>query len=209
VAVQLTLLGGGPPRLDARARFERAQLDEHSWIDVARTWLLGADSLLDELVRGVEWKRGRRWMYERMVDDPRLHHWYGPDEAPPHPVLTEARRALDARYGARFGGVGLNYYRDGADSVAWHRDRELRELDDTLVAILTLGGPRPFLVRPRGRGRSRDLAPGPGDLVVMGGRCQTDWEHSVPKVRAAGPRLSCSWRCVVTDPHGHGQPTPR
>jgi alkylated DNA repair dioxygenase AlkB len=192
--LQGTLLGAGQPDIDTGAAFERVQLDEHSWVDIAREWMHGADSLLVALLERVEWKQGKRWMYERMVDDPRLSRWYPSGEAVPHPALDVARRALEARYDVRFGSVGLNYYRDGKDSVAWHRDRELRELEDTRIAILTLGARRPFLLRPRGRGRSRDFKPGSGDLLVMGGRCQMDWEHNVPKVRHAGPRVSCSWR---------------
>jgi alkylated DNA repair dioxygenase AlkB len=78
--------------------------------------------------------------------------------------------------------------------VAYHRDRELRRLDDTLIAIVTLGAARPFLIRPLGGGRSRDLRPGSGDLLVMGGRCQVAWEHGVPKVAHAGPRISATLR---------------
>lgn len=212
---QRTLFGGGPPALDPAVRFERVHLDAGSWVDVAREWLHGADELLDTLVAQVDWRRGRRRMYERMVDDPRLSRWYRAGEALPHPVLAEVCDALGARYGVRFGSVGLNYYRDGGDSVAWHADRELRALGDTRVAILTLGARRPFLVRPRGGGRSRDLAPGSGDLLVMGGRAQLDWEHAVPKVRHAGPRVSCSWRWARRPPgagdtsaHGRGRPGP-
>ena len=98
-----------------------------------------------------------------------------------------------------FGGPGLNHYRDGNDSVAFHRDRELRQLTDTMVAVLTLGARRPFLVRPHGGGRSIDLSPASGDLLVMGGRCQLDWEHGVPKVAAAGARVSVSWRWTNRD----------
>jgi alkylated DNA repair dioxygenase AlkB len=178
--------------------FERVQLDDASWVDVARGWLDGADTLFDALVERVEWKQGKRWMYERMVDDPRLSHWFAAGTPLPHAALDDVRSALEARYGVRFGSVGCNYYRDGNDSVAWHADRELRELDDTIVAILTLGARRPFLIRPKGKGRSRDFAPTGGDLLVMGGRCQMGWEHSVPKVRRAGPRISCSWRWMRT-----------
>lgn len=191
---QRTLFGGGQPAIDHGARFERIHLDDESWVDVAREWLHGADDLLDTLVERVGWKQGRRWMYERMVDDPRLSRWFATGEQLPHPVLDDVRRALEERYGVRFRSVGLNYYRDGDDSVAWHADKELRELEDTRIAILTLGARRPFLVRPKGRGRSCDFAPGSGDLLVMGGRAQMDWEHTVPKVRHAGPRISCSWR---------------
>ncbi len=64
------------------------------------------------------------------------------------------------------------------------------------MVILTLGAARPFRVRPFGvRGaRSRDLAPASGDVLVMGGTCQREWEHGVPKVASAGPRVSAMWR---------------
>lgn len=191
---QGTLLGSGEPAVDRAAPCARIELDDASWVDVVRGFLRGSDTLLDALVAAVPWRQGRRRMYDRMVDDPRLSRWYRTGDALPHPALGAVRAELDRRYGVAFGGVGLNYYRDGHDSVAPHRDRELRHLDDTLVAIVTLGACRPFLVRPRGGGRSRDLRPGSGDLLVMGGRCQADWEHGVPKVASAGPRVSASWR---------------
>jgi alkylated DNA repair dioxygenase AlkB len=191
---QRTLLGGGEPEVDAGATFERLQLDNESWVDVARDWLLGADSLFDALVETVPWTQGRRWMYERMVDDPRLSCWYPPGEELPHPALADAKAALEKQYDVPFFSVGLNYYRDGNDSVAWHCDRELRERDDTRIAIVTLGSRRPFLLRPRGGGKSINVMPGSGDLLVMGGACQLRWEHNVPKAKGAGPRISCSWR---------------
>ncbi len=192
--LQTSVLGVGPPVVDRRARFDRIRLDEHAWVDVARAWLHGADTLLVELVGSVTWQQGRRWMYDRMVDDPRLTSFGARRSRPAHPALVEAGAALEDRYGVPLRGPGLNYYRNGRDSVAPHRDRELRELDDTLVAILTLGARRPFLVRPRRGGPSRDLAPASGDLLVIGGRTQLDWEHAVPKVARAGPRVSASWR---------------
>jgi alkylated DNA repair dioxygenase AlkB len=194
VVSQRSLLGTGEPAVDAGARFERVQLDERAWVDLARGWLRGGDTLLDALIDGVDWRRGRRWMYDRMVDDPRLSSWYGPGDPVPHPSLTTIKRALEAQYAVPFGGVGLNYYRDGRDSVAFHRDRELRRVDESLVAIVTLGARRPFLVHRRGGGPSRDPAPAAGDLLVTGGTTQRDWEHSVPKVAHLGPRISATWR---------------
>jgi alkylated DNA repair dioxygenase AlkB len=175
-------------------RPERLQLDATSWVDVTRGWLEGADAVLVDLIRDVPWRQGRRPMYDRMVDDPRLSCWYSADERLPHCVLTECRTAVARQYRVSFRTTGLNYYRDGRDSVAFHRDRELRQLDDTLVAILTLGSRRPFRIRPGTSGPSRDLAPGGGDLIVMGGRCQQDWYHAVPKVSSCGPRVSVTWR---------------
>jgi alkylated DNA repair dioxygenase AlkB len=191
---QRSLFAVGAPALAPDPHFERRDLLEGAWVEVARGYLTGADALLDELVTSVVWKQGRRQMYERTVDDPRLSRWYHRDATFPHPVLHDAHHSLRARYHVDLGGVGLNFYRDGRDSVAPHRDRELRDLDDTIVAIVTLGARRPFLVRARGGGRSIDLAPASGDLLVMGGSCQRHYEHGVPKVARAGPRISASYR---------------
>ena len=194
MSLQLNIFAAGAPAVDPHARFTRHRLDERSWIDVARHYLHGADRLFVELLDGVDWHQRQRHMYDRMVDDPRLSHWYTEDDALPHDALISVRHALTDRYRVPFAGVGLNYYRDGRDSVALHRDRELRRLTDTRVAILTLGAQRPFLVRPLGGGRSVDLAPASGDLIVMGGACQRGFAHGIPKIAHAGPRISASFR---------------
>jgi len=191
--LQGTLLGEGPPRLSSNAMFERVDLDARSWVDVCRGWLLGADSLFAELVATVPWRQRRRWMYDRMVDEPRLTCGFSVSDLP-HPVMHEIRDELCRRYDADFGGIFCNCYRDGNDNVAFHRDREVRDTDDGLVAVVTLGAVRPFLLRPRAGGRSIDIKPGSGDLLVMRGRCHVDWEHGVPKVASAGPRISLSLR---------------
>nr|WP_278260120.1 alpha-ketoglutarate-dependent dioxygenase AlkB [Nocardioides convexus] len=68
---------------------------------------------------------------------------------------------------------------------------------DTMVAIVSLGDPRRLHLRPRDperRAESFAVEMGHGDLVVMGGSCQRTWEHAVPKVAAAGPRISVQFR---------------
>jgi alkylated DNA repair dioxygenase AlkB len=79
--------------------------------------------------------------------------------------------------------------------VAWHADRHAKVVVNPVVAIVSLGAPRPFRMRPKGGGPSRVWELGSGDLFVMGGASQHEWEHTVPKVRATtGPRLSVSFR---------------
>ena len=91
--------------------------------------------------------------------------------------------------------AGCCYYRDGRDSVAWHGDTIGRgSSQDTMVAIVSVGDPRRLLLRPRGGGDSLAFELGHGDLLVMGGSCQRTWEHAVPKVAHAGPRLSVQFR---------------
>jgi alkylated DNA repair dioxygenase AlkB len=167
----------------------REQLDRWSWIDVVAGFVTGADAVFDAVVDAVEWKTTDRWMYDRMVSEPRLHG------RPPHlPVLTAARQALRVHYGESLDRGACNLYRDGSDSVAWHGDRIRNRRRHAVVGVVTLGEARPFLVRPAGGGASRRFEPGAGDLIVMGGACQRDWEHTVPKVRSAGARISVTFR---------------
>ncbi len=158
-------------------------------------WCRGADLLFAELLENTPWRGREVRMYDRVVPEPRLtHRWHldrGPD---PPPALTAMARLIGARYGVQLTQVGVNLYRDGSDSVAWHGDRVARELPEAVVALVSLGALRPFRLRPTGGGPSQAFLPGPGDLLVMGGSCQRTWQHSVPKVRAAGPRISVQFR---------------
>jgi alkylated DNA repair dioxygenase AlkB len=133
-------------------------------------------------------------MYDQEVDEPRLTAWQKVDKQAGHEWLEHARASLSERYGVRFDSVGLNLYRTGADSVAWHRDRIPPEIVDPVVALVSLGEPRTFLLRPEGGGRSRAFRLGHGDLLVTGGQTQRRFEHSVPKVKKAGPRISVAFR---------------
>ena len=183
---------------------ERVALDATSWVDVGRGWLAGADELFAALRDGVAWRTSRLFRYDHLVEERRLGSYWRPGAPLPHPALAAITRDLRRRYRVGFEGFGLIHYRDGRDGQAFHRDTDLRWLDDTVIAVLTLGERRPWLLRPRanrhdpeeGRGATHDLAPGSGDLIVMGGRCQADWEHSVPYLpgRAVGTRISLQWR---------------
>jgi alkylated DNA repair dioxygenase AlkB len=182
---------------------ERVELDATSWVDVARGLVVGADALHDELATTVPWEVSKVWRYEKYVEEPRLASWQS--GAGRHPALVAVQTWITRRYRVSFDGVSLVRYRHERDSVGWHRDRELRWLDDTIIGVLTLGAHRPWLVRPiTGRRESFedddlsnviDLSPRSGDLLVMGGRTQADWLHAVPKVRGrVTSRISAQWR---------------
>lgn len=184
----------GPP-------VERVALGTDSWVDVVRGFLPDHEAVHAELETTVPWEQGEVFRYERNVAMPRLNARVPARRA--HPALADAGAWLDRRYRVRFDGGGLALYRDGDDSVGWHRDREMRWLEETLIGIVVLGARRPFLVRPLTGRRAEpddltgvvDLAPAGGDLLVLGGRCQAAWLHAVPKVRArVGPRISAQYR---------------
>ena len=200
LAYQPSLLGGGAPAVDpaALARLEHIALDDSAWVEYLPGWVTGHEALFAQLVATTAWRSERRPMYERVVDVPRLMATL-PEDGPGHPVLEQVRRLLDARYETEFTRLSLGYYRDGRDSVAWHGDTTARDLPEAVVATISLGEPRRFLLRPRDGGRARAFALGWGDLIVMGGSCQRTWRHAVPKVSHAGPRIAVMYRPVWPD----------
>ena len=170
-----------------------------------------ADRLLQLLLDGLEWQRWQVRIAGRQVDSPRLSAWYGDADAAygysgirlaprqmPAPLVA-LRARLRAALGADFNGVLANLYRDGADSMGWHSDDE-RELGaEPLIASLSFGAPRRFLLRHR---RRRELATlrlelEHGSLLVMGGATQRCWRHSLPKTRRlVGARVNLTFRRV-------------
>ena len=118
------------------------------------------------------------------------------------PCRAEAHHALQQRYRVRFDGCGPAWYRDGLGATALHSTAIVTFCwpDDTVIALVTLGQRRPWYPAPAppthdddtpNKGASHDLSPGPGDLIVMAGRTQTAWEHSVPKTDPrVGGRIS-------------------
>lgn len=194
----------GAITVDPGATTERIDLDDTSWVDVTRGWLAGADHLYATLLGDVAWRSSRLFRYDHWVEERRLGSFWSRGRPLPHPALAPIHKRLERSHGVQFGGFGMIQYRDGDDGQAFHRDTDMRWLDDTIIGILTLGAKRPWLLRPRtskydhgpGRGATHDLEPGPGDLIVMGGRCQADWQHSVEyqRRRAVGTRISLQWR---------------
>ena len=193
-----TLFDAEPVRPDQTfARTQRHELTDGAWVEYTPGWLTGAATVYDDLVAHVPWRSGRRLMYGQFVDEPRLHAHrrdaVGECDVA-RPVIDEMANLLSRRYRQVLSSVGLNYYRNGHDSVAWHGDRIARERHQSVIAIVSVGGHRPFRLRPRGGGDSREFTVGGGDLVVMGGTCQRTWYHCVPKVREAPPRISITFR---------------
>ncbi|HEV7534420.1 MAG TPA: alpha-ketoglutarate-dependent dioxygenase AlkB [Acidimicrobiia bacterium] len=198
---QPSLLDAGPePAVDGTfAGATRIGLDRRSWIERVPGWVSGSDALFDLLVRTADWGQRTRKMWDHEILEPRLTSWWGAETGRPlePPILARMRRALSDRYGVEFDSMGLNLYRDGRDSVAWHGDRIAREIAEPLVAIVSIGEPRRFLLRPKAKGvglATVRLLLGRGELLVTGGTTQRAWEHSIPKVASAGPRMSLTFR---------------
>lgn len=150
----------------------------------------------DALRDGIAWKSQRRMMYERLVEVPRLlASWWLDDPALP-PSLAAACRAVRAVIDEPFNAVGLNFYRDGNDSVAPHGDKQHMLVPGHPVALLSLGAARRMAIRPNAPPRrTLQVELEPGSLLVMSHRSQLTHEHGIPKAReVVGPRISLAFR---------------
>jgi alkylated DNA repair dioxygenase AlkB len=192
------------------SRLRRHVLGDGAWIDHQAGWLEGHEAVFHAVRASADWQHERRLMFDRHVDVPRLTASLSLAE-PGHPVLGRAVEMLSGVYETCFDRLHAAFYRDGRDSVAWHGDRVLGGPRGTLVAILSLGEPRTFLIKPAAGGRSLSFRLGWGDLLVLGGTIQRTWQHSVPKAASAGPRISLMFRrsqdglrSSVGDPESEG-----
>lgn len=197
VGAQPSLFAPGGTDIAVDTGFHAAEhipLDDTSWITHVHGWLSGDDALMRLLMADAPWEQRSRWMYDRKVQEPRLTAEYPVIAEAPHPVLHHIAEVLAGHFGVAYSRLWMNWYRDNEDGTGWHADRPADKLDEAVIPVLSLGATRRFLIKPDSGGRSTVVVTRGGDLVVMGGRCQKDYKHSVPKQRtAAGPRLSLNF----------------
>jgi alkylated DNA repair dioxygenase AlkB len=159
-----------------------------------------ASELFDELHASTTWRADSRMMYGRRVLVPRETASRG--EGCPQswsPSLLRVRARLEALLGTAFDYVFINRYRNGNDSVAWHNDDDAEMDTRRVIASLSLGATRTFELRPlRASGlnhRKISVEVADGDLIVMAGDTQLNYEHRIPKEpRVAGERINLTFR---------------
>jgi alkylated DNA repair dioxygenase AlkB len=146
----------------------------------------------------VPWKAQRRRMYDRDVDVPRLmaHFDLSAEEGESPDAIRAAASRVVAATGVPFNSVGLNFYRDGRDSVAPHNDHLDEITEGFPIALLSLGGTRRMTIRakhPPRRVLHVDLAA--GSLLAMSYETQLHYTHGIPKTsERVGPRISLAFR---------------
>lgn len=193
--LQTSLFGGGEPDFDpSLTGLERTELSAGAWVEYRPNWLEGEQTLFDRITSATTWRAGQRPMYDRIVDVPRLTASL-PDDGPMPTVLRSIAGLLSDRYDEPCERIGLAWYRDGRDSVAPHGDMIARNMHTTVMATVSCGARRRFLLSPVAGGESTSFDLGQGDLLVMGGTIQRTWRHGVPKTtRPVGPRLCIMFR---------------
>jgi len=164
------------------------------------------------LAAQTQWSDESIELFGRAVAVPRRCAWFGDDgvtygysrlvhrASAWTPATATLRDHLLERLGVRFNFVLLNLYRDGNDCMGWHSDDEPELGHHPCIASLSLGAPRRFCLRARDGSRRRShVWLGGGSLLVMWGRSQRDWMHSLPRARGCrAPRINLTFRLVRT-----------
>jgi len=205
--MQLDLLARREPSSGEVVRFALPDADVALWPRfLARSQ---ADRCLEALPRELLWRQDKVQMWGRSYDVPRLQQWFADEglcytwsgirmaPAPWHPLLVGLRRRLLGLLGVDFNSALANLYRDGRDTVGWHADDEPELGEAPIIASVSLGATRDFVLRHR---RRRDLATTTiplehGSLLVMRGPTQACWEHALPRrLRVTAPRVNLTFR---------------
>ena len=164
-----------------------------------------ADRFLSTLTTGLAWSQRPLVIAGRQVLTPRLTCWVGPEPfrysggvEPTHewtPELANIGARAAAVAGVTFNSVLANFYRNGRDSMGAHKDDEPEFGTRPVIASVNLGASRDFVIKHDSTGERHVIALGHGDLLVMSGRSQHDWSHSVPKrARVSQPRINLTYR---------------
>jgi alkylated DNA repair dioxygenase AlkB len=173
-----------------------------------------ATRLFDDLLKQPGWQQDHIRIYGKTRKLPRLHRWFAESNQPYRwsgidmhpepfpPTLHGLLQRIRSERGVPFNTALGNLYRDGRDSVSWHADDEPDLGPDPVIASLSLGATRRFLLRRKlnhSESLSFDLSH--GSLLWMSGRTQALWEHCLPKTqRPVGTRINLTFRAILRAP---------
>ena len=163
-----------------------------------------ADRYYKIILEETPWKQEPFTIHGKTVPTPRLTAWYGQRRSgkPPMdltPTLHKIKSKVEETSGVQFTSVLLNYYRDGQDSVAWHRDKEKEFGANPVIGSVSFGETRPFDIRHVSR---KDIEKiriplNHGSFLLMAGKMQHFWEHQIPKTaKLIKPRINLTFRIV-------------
>jgi alkylated DNA repair dioxygenase AlkB len=192
----------------------RKNLGGGSWIAYATGWMEpdAATALQEVLTAQVAWEQRAIRMFGKEIMQPRLIGWggelpyqYSGQTLPPMPgpaALQPVWDRVSEEVGHAFNHVLLNRYRDGQDAMGFHADDEPELGYEPLIAALSLGVRRKFVLKAKGKNKKqRTVELAHGSLFLMGGNCQHRWYHGVPRQGSVDKeRINVTFRLVRGPP---------
>lgn len=167
------------------------------------------DELLQVLWQDLHWQQWSIGLFGRKILQPRLTAWASDngvtyrysglalEPQPWHPQLRILQTQLTADSGASFNSVLANAYRTGQDSMGWHSDNEPELGLRPVIASISLGATRRFLIRRGKSGPSKKVELEDGSLLLMQGDSQHIWQHCIPKTKKpVDLRINLTFRMI-------------
>jgi alkylated DNA repair dioxygenase AlkB len=154
-----------------------------------------SQAFFQELLRGINWRHDKIKVYGKEFDQPRLTAWYG-DEGKSYcysgitmypeawtPTLIAIKSRIETTEQVKFNSVLLNLYRHGKDSMSWHSDDERELGKNPIIASVSFGETRRFLLRHKfDKSLPKvEIKLTNGSLLIMKGTTQHFWQHQIPK----------------------------
>ncbi|AUC60840.1 Alkylated DNA repair protein AlkB [Cyanobacterium sp. HL-69] len=170
-----------------------------------------SDVLFTELHREIEWRQDNITVYGKTHLQPRLTAWYADEGLTytysnltmyPNPwidCLEQIKDKIEFLLNVKFNSVLLNYYRHGKDSMGWHSDNEPELGKNPLIASVSFGGERRFMLKTRDKKNpiKSEISLTHGSLLVMAGETQHYWLHQIPKTsKSVKPRINLTFRLI-------------
>lgn len=171
-----------------------------------------SERFFQDLLQEVKWRHDTIKHFGKELPLPRLTAWYG-DAGKVYtyskirmeplvwiPQLLKIKKRIEKVSNCRFNSVLLNQYRDGRDSVAWHSDDEKELGENPIIASVSFGGTRQFMLKHKTR---KDIDPitidlTSGSLLLMKDKTQECWLHQIPKTKKeVTPRINLTFRTII------------
>ncbi|HAS6347222.1 alpha-ketoglutarate-dependent dioxygenase AlkB [Vibrio sp. IRLE0018] len=187
------------------------------WLDIEDGQLLWRPNFLDQeqanqvfaaLMHSLAWEQKYIRMFGQQVLQPRLQAWYGEERyhysgltmepLPWTPMLKALKVQCELAADTTFNSVLANLYRDGQDSMGWHQDNEAELGSNPIIASLSLGETRRFVLQHKVTKQKIEFELTSGSLLVMGGTTQHFWQHCVPKTaKNKSERINLTYRKII------------
>ncbi|AFL84664.1 alkylated DNA repair protein [Belliella baltica DSM 15883] len=170
-----------------------------------------SNELMLSLIHNIEWKQEPIWLFGKKIMQPRLTALYGDQDVnygysgitmrpnPWNETLIFIKSKIENLLKSEFTHVLMNFYRDGQDSMGWHRDNEKNLGLNPIIASVSFGTSREFqLRRYESKLEKKSVMLNHGSLLLMQGETQHYWEHQIPKRKKVNdPRINLTFRKIL------------
>lgn len=169
-------------------------------------------NILNNLKDNIKWTNDKFKMYGKSIILKRKIAWYAEngksytysgikkESLPLTEELSIIKSKVEKRTNLGFNSVLLNDYENGQVGMGWHSDDEKELGKNPIIASLSFGVERDMLFRNKNNPSLKviKILIENGSLLVMKGKTQHFWQHSIPKrLKVKQRRINLTFRTIL------------